>query len=125
MKEYIKLLRVKHYIKNLLILVPMFFAGMIFDENKMKEGILGLICFCMISSAVYILNDLKDVDKDRKHPTKKNRPLASGRINIKTAIVIMILCIGIACVISFCLGNFRAFLLLGLYFALNIAYSMG
>ena len=125
MRIYIKLLRVKHYIKNLLIFVPMFFGGMIFDRNKIRGGMLGLISFCLISSTVYILNDLRDIDKDRKHPTKKYRPLASGQIKTGTAIFIMILCIIGACIISLYLGNISAFVLLGIYFGLNIAYSMG
>lgn len=103
----------------------MFFGGMIFDRNKIRGGMLGLISFCLISSTVYILNDLRDIDKDRKHPTKKYRPLASGQIKTGTAIFIMILCIIGACIISLYLGNISAFVLLGIYFGLNIAYSMG
>lgn len=125
MRKYINLLRIKHYIKNLLIFVPLFFGDMIFNKPKMRMGILGLICFCLISSAVYILNDLKDLNKDKLHPTKRNRPLASGQIKPTTAIIIMLLCIMMSCIVSIYLRNWMAFLLLILYFCLNVIYSMG
>lgn len=63
MKEYLKLLRIKHYIKNILIFVPMFFGGAIFDKDKLFYGGLGFIAFCMISSAIYVLNDLRDIER--------------------------------------------------------------
>lgn len=72
MKDYIKLLRVKHYIKNILIFIPAFFGGVIFDKNKIIQGILGFIAFSMVSSMIYIFNDLRDIENDRKHPTKKS-----------------------------------------------------
>ena len=59
MKDYIKLLRVKHYIKN--IFIPAFFGGVIFDKNKIIQGILGFIAFSMVSSMIYIFNDLRDI----------------------------------------------------------------
>lgn len=61
LKKYIKLLRVKHYIKNLLIFIPMFFGGVFFDFSKLTAGMVGFWCFSFISSAIYILNDLKDI----------------------------------------------------------------
>lgn len=125
MKEYLKLLRIKHYIKNILIFVPMFFGGAIFDKDKLFYGGLGFIAFCMISSAIYVLNDLRDIEKDRQHPTKRNRPLASGRVKPQQGIIAMIGCLFVACVISIVLGNICAALLLGGYLVLNVAYSMG
>lgn len=125
MKKYIELLRAKHYIKNALIFVPMFFGGLIFDENKMSDGLLGFIAFCMISSAIYVLNDLRDIEKDRKHPTKKYRPLASGKVKPQQGVMVMIGCLLLACIISILIENIYAAMLLGMYFVLNVAYSMG
>ncbi len=125
MKDFVKLLRVKHYIKNLLVFMPMFFGGVIFIEEKLLKACLGFICFCLVSSAVYILNDCRDIDKDRKHPTKRNRPLASGRIKPNTAIVIMVASLILAILISIYLGTLKAAICLVLYYCLNIAYSMG
>ena len=103
----------------------MFFGGVFFDFSKLTARMVGFWYFSFISSAIYILNDLKDIEKDRKHPIKKNRPLASGQIKPRVAIVIMSLCIGVSCVLSFYLDNFRSFVLLISYLGLNVAYSMG
>lgn len=125
MKKYIELLRIKHYIKNILIFVPMFFGGTIFAKDKLIHGVLGFVAFCMVSSAIYVINDVQDIEKDRKHPTKRNRPLASGRVKTQQGIIAMIGCLFIACSISIVLGNVSAVILLGLYFALNVGYSVG
>lgn len=93
--------------------------------NKLGGGILGFIAFCAVSSSVYILNDLKDIDNDRKHLTKKMRPLASGKVQVKTAIILMILCWVSAFIISFLIGKIDATIFLFLYFILNVGYSMG
>lgn len=125
MKEYIRLLRVKHYIKNFLVFIPLFFSGQIFDIDKIIRASLGFVAFCLVSSAVYILNDYKDIEKDKNHPKKKNRPLASGKIKPRTALCIMVICLIIATVISVYLKNIYGAICLLLYLVLNIAYSMG
>lgn len=125
MKEYIRLLRVKHYIKNFLVFIPLFFSGQIFDVDKIIRASLGFVAFCLVSSAVYILNDYKDIEKDKNHPKKKNRPLASGKIKPRTALCIMVICLIIATVISVYLKNIYGAICLLLYLVLNIAYSMG
>ena len=125
MKDYIKLLRVKHYIKNILIFIPAFFGGVIFDKNKIIQGILGFIAFSMVSSMIYIFNDLRDIENDRNHPTKKNRPLASGRIKPIQGIGCIVLCMIIACSITYIIKNLYAAFFLILYLIINILYSMG
>lgn len=125
MKEYIKLLRVKHYIKNLLIFVPLFFSGKLFDKSRLVNGIYGFISFCLISSAVYIWNDYKDIEKDKQHPVKKNRPMASGAIAPKKGLFICILCILMAVAVTFFTFNIKSSVCLILYLFFNIAYSMG
>lgn len=125
MKDYIKLLRIKHYIKNFLIFMPLFFAGSFFNKENIVKAVEGFICFCLISSAVYILNDYRDMEKDKKHPTKCNRPLASGKIKPKNAIILMMLCLIVVAILSWYIGNINAAIFLILYFILNVAYSMG
>lgn len=125
MREYIKLLRVKHYIKNGLVFLPLFFAGKIFDLSEVLKTVLGFVCFCLVSSAVYILNDYRDIEKDRKHPTKKERPLASGKIKPVSAIIIMALCLIGSLLISLHIKEKNATVCLILYFVLNVLYSMG
>jgi len=125
MKDYLKLLRVKHYIKNFLVFVPLFFGGEMLSIAKLGTACLGCFAFSAISSAIYILNDLQDIEKDRKHPTKCKRPLASGRIKKEAALVMLGVCICFAAMISVLLGSPMSVIYLALYFALNVAYSMG
>lgn len=122
--KYVKLLRMKHYIKNVLIFVPLFFSGKIFDGNRMLLTAWGVL-FCMISSAVYIMNDICDVEKDRLHPVKRKRPIASGEISIKKAWVIMVMLFVVPIILLYLSFPPEATALAALYFLLNIAYSFG
>ena len=83
MKKYLKLMRVHHYIKNFLILATIVCSGQLFNLDKLINCCLGFIAFCMYSSIVYIINDIADKEKDKLHPTKCRRPIASGSISIK------------------------------------------
>lgn len=125
-KEYLNLLRVKHYIKNFLVFVPLFFEQKIFDFSKFKVDFWGCVGFCFISSAVYILNDLKDIEMDQSHPTKRKRPLASGTINKQQAKILAIICLFSA---VFCLiatsHLFVGLFFLCAYFLLNMIYTFG
>lgn len=125
MQKYFHLLRTKHYIKNVLIFLPMFFGGLIFDKSRLINALLGFITFSSTSSVVYIINDYRDIEKDRKHPKKKNRPLASGAISKKAAILIALLCLCISITNSIILNNYLAAFCVFLYFTINILYSMG
>ena len=125
MKDILKLLRVQHYIKNLLVFVPLFFAGKIFDVELIKNAVIGFICFCLISSAVYVVNDIKDVEKDRKHPKKRTRPIASGRVSVKLGACCGIICVAASLVLSGFLLNKIGLMIILLYFCINVAYSFG
>lgn len=127
LKEYLKLMRVKHYIKNLLIFLPIFFSGNILKINFLKDIVIGFVVFSMISSIVYILNDLRDIEKDKKHPVKKDRPLASGKISIKNAIIMIIILFFIS-ILLLVINNMLLRLeniILILYLGINIFYSFG
>lgn len=125
MKDYLSLLRVKHYIKNVLVFLPMFFGGVIFERSRVINACLGFIAFSFLSSVVYIINDYKDIEKDRKHPTKKNRPLASGAISKRSAVLCVVVLLLIIAACSFYIGNYVALACLLGYLFLNILYSMG
>ena len=105
--SYIKLMRPKHYIKNFLVFLPLLFSGMFFDKNNILTCLLGFICFSLLASTIYIINDIKDKDKDKMHKTKFNRPIASGKVSVKNAIILDILLITIIVLICI-LGNFNA-----------------
>ena len=125
LKSIIKLLRVKHYIKNILIFVPLFFSQQLLEPHKFIQACLGFVSFCLISSAVYVINDIQDTEKDRLHPTKRNRPLASGAISKLTAVTLAVICMIVSLGINVLAQSFYGTALVLLYFALNIAYSMG
>ena len=127
MKHYLKLVRVKHYIKNLLIFAPLIFSGKLFDVPLLLRTCVAFVSFCLISSVVYIINDIKDVEKDRLHSTKRLRPIASGAVSTRAAIalVIVLTVVFVAILIYLMQFSLYALLLPLLYLVLNLAYSFG
>lgn len=93
MKNYLKLIRVKHWLKNFLVVLPLFFSINLFNTNLIYKCIIAFIIFSFSSSIVYIINDLSDLEKDKLHPIKKYRPLAANKISKKNAISIIIILI--------------------------------
>ena len=84
-KNVLKLIRPHQYIKNLFIFLPLFFIGQITNSELLTNALIAFISFSISASAVYILNDYIDIEEDRQHPRKKDRPLASGLISKKEA----------------------------------------
>lgn len=127
MKNYISLLRVKHWIKNLLIFVPMLFARVI-NQGNLYKCIIAFLSFSFLCSFVYIINDIRDIEKDKNHPRKKNRPLPSGKIKKCTAIIISIILLIITFILNICVCEkffcLSTYLIL-IYLSLNIGYSFG
>lgn len=104
------LCRPHQWVKNFFVLAPLLFSNSILKSDLVVNALVAFACFCLISSTIYILNDLIDREADRQHPRKKNRPLASGRVQPTTAIVMGILLL----VIALCSAVFllpRSFLL--------------
>ena len=126
MKKYIKLIRIKHYIKNLLIFLPIIFSKNINNINYLTNTFIGFIIFSLLSSVIYIINDLKDAERDKKHPIKCKRTIASGEITKKQAYSIIVLLIIIICisVYIFLIKNIAAILILVSYFIINILYTL-
>ena len=75
---YLKLLRPHQWVKNAFVFLPLFFSLNLKNTGMLWHEVLIFLVFCLCASAMYILNDLRDIDEDRAHPTKKNRPIASG-----------------------------------------------
>jgi 4-hydroxybenzoate polyprenyltransferase len=122
--NYLKLLRPKDWAKNLFLYVPLFFSGEIFDVSKFWEVFIGFIAFCCIASSIYIINDYKDIEDDKKHPTKCKRPLAAGAVSPTVALVIFALLIIAGFAIAY-YTNTRFLVLLTLYFIINLGYTLG
>lgn len=127
MNKYIKLIRMKHWLKNFLVYLPIFFSLNLFNIDYLLLTTLAFIVFCFTSSIVYILNDISDIEKDRLHPVKKFRPLASGEISKKQAYAIIAILAAIIAVIMLFFfnktNNIFVILIPLIYVALNILYS--
>jgi len=121
---YIKLLRPKDWAKNLFLFVPLFFAGDLFDWSKILLVAVGVFCFCCVASSIYIINDYRDREDDRKHPVKKFRPLASGVVSPAIALVMFAVLLLAGLALAFYLDIPFAFLLAA-YFVMNMGYSFG
>lgn len=121
---YLKLLRPKHWAKNLFLFIPLFFAGELLDPNKIFQVFLGVIAFSLIASSIYIINDYRDVEDDRKHPTKQFRPLASGAVSKPAALIICALLLAGGFLLAWFIRD-KFFFVLALYFFINLGYSLG
>ena len=124
--DHIKLLRPKDWAKNLFLFIPSFFAEKFFELNTLGWLALGFLSFSFMASCIYILNDYRDIEDDRKHPVKKNRPLASGKVKGSTGLVIAVLLFAASCVLGYFVDStFQFLFVLGIYFTLNLSYSLG
>jgi len=122
MKDFVKLLRVHQWVKNLLLFVPAVAAHRLFESGIFEKNCLAFLSFSWVASSIYILNDCLDVAHDQKHPRKKNRPIASGRIPLRTAYSILPLILVLGIGLGFKVGQpFLEILLV--YLGLTSAYS--
>lgn len=85
MKKFLRLCRYKQWIKNLFVLAPLFFSFRFLEIESWPAALIAMLSFILLSSTIYILNDIRDREEDRQHPRKKLRPIASGAISVKTA----------------------------------------
>lgn len=125
MKQYLKLMRVRHYIKNFLVFAALICSGQLLNLEKLLSGLVGFAAFCMVSSVVYIVNDIRDKEKDRKHPTKCRRPIAAGTVSVRGACWLAAALMIVAIVCNALVFRPISTCLLVLYFLLNLAYSFG
>jgi 4-hydroxybenzoate polyprenyltransferase/phosphoserine phosphatase len=120
---YLGAMRMHHWLKNVLLLVPLLAAHSLYDPERLRNALFAALCFSLAASGVYLLNDLLDLSADRQHPRKKERALASGRIPITHALLLLPGLWLLAMVLA--LGLPRPFLAaLGFYIVLMLAYSM-
>lgn len=126
LRNYIRLLRPAHCIKNILIWLPLIFNGSLFTTDKCRSVIWGFLSFTLMASAVYIINDMNDAPKDRLHPSRKNRPIASGEVSVQEGIALMTVCLAASLLLNFLAGGRgAAWACLIIYLLANIAYSRG
>jgi 4-hydroxybenzoate polyprenyltransferase len=115
-------LRPKQWSKNLVIFAGLIFAQKVFETGYLQLSLLAFVAFCLNAGAVYLINDLKDLEQDKLHPIKKNRPLPSGRISSTQAIVASIFFSAGSLILAFSL-NLNFGILLAAYWLMMIAYS--
>jgi len=117
-------LRPKQWLKNLFVFAPLLFGKAFLDPHKVNLALIAFGLFSAMASSVYILNDILDVERDRLHPSKKDRPIASGRLPIPLAAVLGILLGAGALTLAFIHMPALA-TILAIYASVNIAYSLG
>lgn len=129
MIKYLKLLRVEQWVKNFFVFIPLFFSGNITHTHFLIKSIFAFIVFSFIASSIYILNDYKDIEADKKHPEKKDRPLANGSISKTTALFLFtVLVSAVIFLIFFGQSYFNQNLwkftvIIASYFLMNLAYT--
>lgn len=119
----IRALRPKQWIKNLFVAAPLVFAQLLLEPEYLVRSVIAVLAFCALSGAVYLFNDVRDIDADRIHPTKRFRAIASGELAPRTALIWSgILAVGAlvgAGMLSWKLAGFAGF-----YLAQNVAYTL-
>lgn len=126
MNQYLRLLRIKHYIKNALVFLPLVFSREI-NTNTLIITSIAALAFCLVASSIYIINDIRDREKDARHSTKCNRPIASGAVSVAKAVVMCaaLAVIGLAAATWVSLHtSWGVMACVVIYLVLNILYSI-
>jgi len=121
-KHLLKAMRLRQWTKNSFVFFALIFDKQLFHVDAFLKTLEGFFLFCLISSAVYLFNDLADIEADREHPEKKHRPLASGKLPVNVAVIAAV----ILALVSISLGYLLAptfALIIAVYFTVNLLYS--
>ena len=122
LRALIKTMRPQQWLKNILIFAALVFDGKLGVIPDLVRTFIGFLLFCLVSSAVYIINDLADVEADRLHPKKRYRPIAAGVLPVSVARTAAVVIVGLSFPLAYLLSPTFALVLLS-YFLLNLAYS--
>ncbi len=123
-KNYMKILRPKQWMKNFFVMLPLFFGGELFNGKALLAGAITFLAYSFAASSIYCFNDIHDVDDDRRHPVKRLRPVASGAVSVSVAYVLMFICFALSMLSMFFLPDYALQTggILLLYWLLNLAY---
>ena len=126
MRNLIQLIRPHQWIKNLIVLLPVFFGGALLQWNAVYAGLITTLAFSLTASSIYCINDIIDINDDRQHPVKRNRPLASGAVSIVQGYILMGLMFILSMTSTFLLPSHQAETasVILFYWLLNIAYCL-
>jgi len=125
LKAIVRLARVKQWVKNIFVFTALIFSGQSFDLHSILDTVIAFIAFCFASSATYYLNDFKDIEEDRRHPTKRLRPLAAGDLPRCAGLVGFFILLGAAILLPLLQLNIWTTLVIAAYLGVNIGYSSG
>ncbi len=122
-----KLMRPKHYLKNVLLFVSITFAGRLFEFDTFLQVVYGFAAFSLLSSSIYTLNDIFDVEADRQHEVKKFRPIAAGKVSVINAYILVFCLLLLSTLLNYVYSSspWKSFLFMMLYFLINVGYSLG
>ncbi|MBF8293821.1 MAG: Decaprenyl-phosphate phosphoribosyltransferase [Bacteroidetes bacterium] len=122
MSPVVRLLRPEQWLKNFFIFAPLIFSKHLFNEGYVWTSLQAFVAFCLLSSTVYIFNDIADREADKLHPSKRNRPIAAGTISIPQAVGMVL---GLLVVFGFLVMHLNAkfLFIVGVYVVLNLGYS--
>ncbi|HOV34898.1 MAG TPA: UbiA prenyltransferase family protein [Candidatus Dojkabacteria bacterium] len=123
MEDIRRLLRVNQWVKNVFIFLPAFFGFRLFDVSTIVSNGYAFLSFCFLASSIYVLNDIVDRGLDRRHPKKKDRPIVSGKVSVKKAVVIFFVLLFLSFLFSFPIRSTELYLLLCSYLVLNVLYT--
>ncbi|WP_298067975.1 UbiA prenyltransferase family protein [uncultured Mailhella sp.] len=122
LNSLLRLMRIPHYTKNFFVFLPLFFSGQLFVMSAVQRSAVAFLAFCLAASSIYILNDILDREKDRLHPVKRKRPIASGEVSPRTGMVLAAVLALFLFLILRNLGSVSVTLSLAAYLVLNIFY---
>ena len=125
LRGYLRLWRTKHWAKNVFVFMPVPFALAAGGELDVTRFALGLLGFCLTNSAAYAFNDVLDAEHDRKHPEKRDRPVAAGRIRPVEAITSAVILAALGLILTVSSGSNAAVIIQVIYVVLNVVYSLG
>lgn len=124
MKDILRLIRPKQWLKNVFVLMPVFFGGGLTDGGVLLRASYAFVAYCFVASSVYCFNDIVDLEADRMHSTKCRRPIASGAVSVGQAYILMsaMLLFGFAAILSVSDEWYKVGAVLAVYYFLNLAY---
>ena len=121
----LRIIRTRQWIKNVFVLIPLFFGGALTDPTALTAGCITMVAYCFAASAIYCLNDIIDVEADRAHPVKCKRPIASGEVSVREAYGLMALMLVLSAGVVALLGNALAVGgIIAFYVVLNVLYCV-
>lgn len=121
-KYLLKSMRPKQWTKNTAVFAALIFDRQLFNSDAVLRTLAGFILFCLVSSSVYLFNDIMDIESDKKHPIKRNRPIASGKLPVSTALIFALVFITFSLGLGFRLSPGFG-ILATIYFLTNLTYS--